>query len=141
AGDERFRKEIGNLLDVDEFLRYLAATVLLSSVDSFIGFAHNYYLYLDPKKDRFVIIPWDLDHAFGGLVMFGSAKSLMDLSVRQPHLGRNPLVERLLADPKTFAAYRGHLERLLKTTFTAPALKADLTALNAALSTLREREK
>src|SRR5262249_42446998 len=55
----RFKKEIGQYIDVDEFLRYIAATVVLSSVDSFIGFAHNYYLYLSPKTGRFSIIPWD----------------------------------------------------------------------------------
>jgi spore coat protein CotH len=140
ADDARLRKEIGGLLDVDRFLRYLAATVLMSSLDNFIGFAHNYYLYLDPKTNRFVILPWDLDHSFGALVLLGSANDLMNLSIRKPYLGRNRLVEALLADEKTFAVYKGHLERLLKTSFTVGRIKTDLEAIRATLKPFQEQE-
>ena len=141
ADDARLRREIGSLLDVDGFLRYVAATVLLSSLDSFIGFAHNYYLYLNPKTDRFVILPWDLDHSFGGLLMLGSANDLMNLSIRQPTFGRNRLVETLLSDEKTFTVYKGHIDRLLKTTFTNERFLRDVTAINAVLGPYREVER
>jgi spore coat protein H len=140
ADDERFRAEVGKYLDVDGFLRYLAATVLLSSTDSFAGLAHNYYLYLDRKQDRFVIIPWDADLAFAGLPLGGVA-DLMDLSIRQPQLGRNPLVERLLEDEGHFAAYKGHLRKLLKGGFTEEAITRDLAAITAAVGPARAKEK
>jgi len=141
ADAERFKREIGRYIDVDEFLRYIAATVVLSSVDSFIGFAHNYYLYLSPKTDRFSIIPWDLDHSFGGLVMLASSKDLMDLSIRQPQLGRNPLVEKLLADETHFASYKAHLRKLLKDGFTPTAIRRDLAAIKAVTDPVRALEK
>jgi len=141
ADEKRFNKEIGKLLDVDEFLRYLAATVALSSLDSFIGFAHNYYLYLNPKTDRFVIVPWDLDHSFGALTMLGSAQQLMELSIRRPQLGRNPLVERLLGNEKTFSAYRKHLQKLLDTSFKADGLKKQAGAIQKLLAPFKEQEK
>src|SRR5439155_14189898 len=37
AGDEQFRKEVGAYLDVDQFLRFLAANALLANLDSFLG--------------------------------------------------------------------------------------------------------
>ena len=43
-------------LDVDRFLRFLACTVVLANMDSFIGLSHNWLMYLDPKTDRFVFI-------------------------------------------------------------------------------------
>ena len=52
ADDETFRKEVGSYLDVDGYLRYLAATSFLSNVDSFFVLGHNYDLYLNPKTNK-----------------------------------------------------------------------------------------
>ncbi|MFM7148672.1 MAG: CotH kinase family protein [Gemmataceae bacterium] len=141
ADDKKFQEQIGAFLDVDRFLRYLAATVLLSSMDSFVGIGHNYYLYLDPKTNRFVVLPWDLDHSFGALTMFGSAKDLFDLSIRKPYPGRNVLVERILSDKSHFETYRGHMNRLLETFFQDSAMKQRAAAIRKIVSPLREQEK
>ena len=57
ADDARFQKEIGSLLDVDEFLRFMAANALLANADNFFTLGYNYYLYLHPETNRFVFIP------------------------------------------------------------------------------------
>jgi spore coat protein CotH/Ca2+-binding EF-hand superfamily protein len=137
ADDATFAKEIGNYMDVDEFLRFLAGTVAVSNMDSFMGLGHNYYLYLHPKTNKFVFIPWDLDLAMG---MMGPATTLTDLSIRQPQMGRNRLIERLLADEKLFAAYKGHLKKLVETAFTAEGAKKDLATINATIKAVREKE-
>jgi spore coat protein H len=139
--DKTFREQIGRQIDIDRFLRYLACTVLLSSMDSFVGLGHNYYLYLDPKTDKFVFLPWDLDHSFGGLNMLGTSATLSDLSVTVPHLGRNRLVDRLLADEKHLETYKGHLRALMKTAFTADGVKRDLESITALTAPIREREQ
>jgi Ca2+-binding EF-hand superfamily protein len=137
ADDRTSAQEIGNYLDVDEFLRYLAGTVALSSMDSFIGMGHNYYLYLDPRTSKFVILPWDLDLTFGAM---GSPEQLMDLSIRQPQMNRNRLIERLFANEKVFAAYKGHLEKLLDKGFTPEGVRKDLAAINAAIGPAQAQE-
>lgn len=138
--DKAFRAEIAKRLDVDRFLRYLACTVLLSSMDSFVGLGHNYYLYLDQKKDRFVVIPWDVDHSFGG---FGGAgkNSPVDLSVERPQMGNNRLVERLLAEEKYASAYRGHLKRLIQSASAPERIKRDFDAITKVTGPIRAREK
>jgi spore coat protein CotH len=141
ADEARFRKEISSFLDLDLFLRYLAATVALSSMDSFVGLGHNYYLYLDPKRNKFVFLPWDTDHSFGALLMFGSANDLVELSIRQPYPGRNRLVERLLADEKVFASYKKHLEQLLDKAFTSDGIKNDLAIIKKVVSASKEQER
>ncbi len=123
ADDKTFKDQIGTYLDVDEFLRFLAGTVALSSMDSFIGLTHNYFIYLDPKTNRFNFIPWDFDHSFGGFMMMGSPNDLMDLSIRQPYTNRNRLIERLFTDEKVFAVYKGHLRKLIERGFTAEAVR------------------
>jgi spore coat protein H len=141
ADDKTFKEGIGNYLDVDEFLRFLAGTVAVVSMDSFIGLTHNYFIYLDPKTNKFNFLPWDFDHSFGGFMMMGSADSLADLSIRQPHTNRNRLIERLLADDKTFAAYKDHLRKLLENGFTAEQTRKDLAAINAAIDPIKKKEK
>src|SRR5262249_22604698 len=110
-----FRKNVAGLLDVDEFLRFLAATVLMSSWDSFLRMGHNYFLYLNPETDRFVFIPWDEDLTFGGGPGGpGGGSSATELSLMKPYGGRHRLVERLLAVPEYAAAYQEHCRKLMR---------------------------
>jgi spore coat protein CotH len=141
ADETRFRKEIHSYLDVDRFLRYTAATVALSSMDSFVGFGHNYFLYLDAKSDQFTILPWDVDHSFGALLMVGSADDLINLSIRKPSFGKNSLIEKLFADEKVFATYKKYLAELVEKSFTTERIKSDLAAITKTLAPYREEEK
>jgi spore coat protein H len=141
ADDKAFRAEIDKYLDVDEFLRFLAATVTLVTMDSFIGLTHNYLLYLDPKTNKFVFLPWDLDLSMGAFGMMGSPDEMMDLSIRQPYTNRNRLIERLLADEKVYAAYKGHLGSLMAKGFTAEGIRKDLATINAAIEPIQKQEK
>src|SRR5207244_2940187 len=53
GSDEEFAKEIGSYLDVEAFLKFIAANALLSNLDSYLGYGHNYYLYLVPRTNKF----------------------------------------------------------------------------------------
>lgn len=141
ADDKTFAKEIGNYLDVDEFLRFLAVTVTLVNMDSFIGLTHNFLLYLDPKTNKFVLLPWDLDLAMGAFGMFGTPDEMADTSIRQPYSNRNRLIERLLADEKMYTIYKGHLRHLLQKGFTEQGIRKDLEAINAVLEPIKKQEK
>ena len=99
----------------------------MSNLDSFFGLGHNYYLYLHPKTNRFTFLPWDLNMSFGGFGM--AAGNQAELSIKKPFLGGNRLAERLLAMPEVEKAYRGHLEKLTKTTFTVARMHAAIDAL------------
>jgi spore coat protein H len=141
ADDKTFQQEIGKYLDVDEFLRFLAGTVALSSMDSFIGLTHNYFLYLDPKTNKFSFIPWDFDHSFGGFPMGGTPEDLAELSIRKPYSNNNRLIERLLSDEKMFAVYKGHLRKLLEHGFTKEGIRADFDAIQKLVEPIKKKEK
>lgn len=117
ADDDRFREEIGEYLDLDEFARFLAANTLLANMDSFLTHVHNYYLYLPPESNKFVILPWDMDLSMGAFFLAGSAEQLQDLSISHPHMGDNKLLDRLLAWEDFNRRYRDHLRRLTETCF------------------------
>jgi hypothetical protein len=129
ADDDRFRKEIASYLDVDAFLRFLAANALLANLDSFLGFGHNYYLYLRPDTQRFVFIPWDVDLAFGKWPMGGPPEQQANLSLAHPHPGENRLIDRLLAIRDVQVRYQALLKELATTCFTQERLAGDLDAL------------
>src|SRR5258706_13235368 len=64
ADDATFKAKIGDYLAVDGFLRYLAATVLITNLDSPLVTNHNFYLY-ESRKDRKVwMMPWDMNLSF-----------------------------------------------------------------------------
>jgi spore coat protein H len=140
GSEEQFRKEIGSYLDVDQFLRYLAANALLANLDSFLGFGHNYYLYLRPDTNQFVFIPWDVDFSCGTWPAAGSAEQQLDLSISHPHLGQNKLIDRLLAMDEVKENYQRILKELATTCFTTEKLLPEIDALEKATKQALARE-
>lgn len=124
ADDADFHGRIGEFIDVKQFIRYLAVNCAISNLDSFIGTGHNYYLFLNPKTNKFVFIPWDMDHSFGGFGMAGTPEQLMEWSIRKPYLGENRLVQRVLAMPGHEAVFRDELRKLLDGPLSSEALQA-----------------
>src|SRR5262249_25798889 len=140
ASDAEFNRSIGRLMDVDEFLRYLAACSAMVNQDSFIGTGHNYYLYLNPKDNRFSWIPWDLNHAFGGFSMFGGLDLQMEWNIKKPWIGSNRLAERVLAVEAHAAAYLQHLRGLTAKAFRPVELVAEIDGMEKAVQRLLDRE-
>lgn len=141
ADDEQFRREIGSLLDTDQFASFLAANTLLANMDSFLTQVHNYYVYLPPKSDKFVFLPWDMDLSMGAFFMAGSAEQLQELSISHPHVGENKLIERLLVWEDFNKTYREHLRRLTEDCFGENGQTAkNLPVVQAALKELIAEE-
>jgi putative membrane-bound dehydrogenase-like protein len=140
ASDEQFRKEIGSYLDVDEFLRFLAANALTSNLESFFALGHNYYLYLHPKTNQFVFIPGDLEFSLANFLLMGSADQLMDLSLTHPYPGQNKLVDRLLAIPEVSEKYKKLVRELSTTCFAKDRLLGDIEARAKMTREIRARE-
>ena len=141
ADDEQFRKEIGTYLDVDQFLRFIAANALVANLDSFFTLGHNYYIYLNPETNRFVFLPWDLDLSLAGFPMAGSPDKQMDLSLTHPHARRNKLIDRLLAMKEVQEQYRKILKDLATTCFTKEKLLKEIDAIEQVTREPLAREK
>ncbi len=121
------------VLDVDRLLRYLAVTTALSSLDSYLGMGHNYYLYEDlGAGGRWAIVPWDANEAYGNFWCQGmEAADLIDLPPEQPGCGdpaRKPLL-RVLDVPAWRDTYLGYLGELIAGPWEAGAVSARVDAL------------
>ena len=120
APDEEFARRIGDFLDLDNFSRYMATTVWLSTLDSLLGMGQNFYVYLNAKTNKFEFLPWDLDHSFGQFGMAGSQEQREQLSVNHPWNGPNRFLERVYATEGFRKLYTARLKEF-NTSIFAPA--------------------
>ena len=129
ADDEKFAARVGEFLDLDEFARFLAGEVLLSSYDSILANGQNFYVYLDPRSNRFGFIPWDLDLAWGGFFLLASRQERERASIWHPWVGENRFLERVMNVEEFRRLYRGHLEDFLAHLFVPERLHARIDQL------------
>lgn len=126
--------DIEECLDVDQVLRYLAASTVMSNFDSYQGsLCHNYYLYAQDGK--FTILPWDLNMSFAGFSQGGSSDQMITVKLDEPTMGAvadRPLIAKLLAVDEYRERYHEYVSQLVNgyldpDTFAARA--AEVTAL------------
>ena len=115
ADDAEFAARAGDYLDLDEFARFMAVTVWLSTMDSILGPGQNYYVYLDSKTRKFQFMPWDLDHSFGQFGMMGGQEQRENLSIHRPWRGENRFLERVFKVETFKKLYTARLDEFSKT--------------------------
>jgi hypothetical protein len=100
--DSQFEREVGELLDLRQFVRHLAVENFIAEHDGFLGYwgPNNFYLYRFQGRKLSQLLPWDKDQAFWA----------RDYDIFQG-VNDNILAKRALAVP---ALYRTYLETLLE---------------------------
>lgn len=110
---EAVPEKVERLLDVENYLRYLAVSVLIHNWD---GYFNNFRLHLDPGLAKFQFVPWDMDHI---LTLHPTRSNIR---------GANKLSERLLANAEYRARYRAILLELLDERLPVEDLNAQIAA-------------
>jgi hypothetical protein len=98
-----FTNQIGNFIDVDQWLRGFAFSVLSGAADSYsaTGDAHNVQFYIRPDDNKVMHFPHDLDAFF---------------DPNRP-LVANPDLQKLMTVTKNAHMYYGHVLDMLDTTY------------------------
>lgn len=133
ADDAEFAKRLPEFLDVDEFSRFMAVTVWISTMDSILTMGQNFLVYLHPVTDKFMVVPWDLDHAFGNFPMQGTQEQREQLSIDKPWTGQNRFLERSMKVAVVNSAYRARLAEFQKTLFAPERLSAQVDRVAATI--------
>ncbi|WP_052300923.1 CotH kinase family protein [Methanoplanus limicola] len=60
---QQWREDLESVLNVDEFLRWLATNTVIQNWDTYGGNCRNFYLYTDPSDGRITWVPWDNNFA------------------------------------------------------------------------------
>jgi spore coat protein CotH len=131
ATDTEFAERVGSFLDLDEFARFLAGEVLLSSYDGILSDGQNFYVYLDPRSNKFGFIPWDLDLAWGNFFLLGTKTERERASIWHPWVGENRFLERVMAVEEFRKIYRAHLEDFSTRLFVSSRLDQRIDELAA----------
>jgi spore coat protein H len=124
-------------VNVEEFINYLAATVLIQNWD---GFNKNHYLVFDGRgSKKWLVVPWDLDRTFGDFWnrSFGQASLPAVLGTREyPGItGWNRLEDRFLSDATLRSRFLDRLSGLLQTEFTEQKLFPVLDQVESEIGT------
>lgn len=124
SSDTEFATKLGDYLDIENFARFLAGTVVTSSMDSILSMGHNYYIIRDPVSGKFQFLPWDLDLAFGAFPMAGA--NGIRLSVAKPYGEREVLLRRFLSVPLARARYEAACKDAVRVMQNLEGLRAKL---------------
>ena len=116
ASDSEFESKLGDYIDIDNFARYMAITVLLSDIDGILGPGQNYYVYLHPRTEKMMFIPWDQDQTFGQFPR-GSQEQRENLSIHKPWSGENRFLERVFKAEQFKNAYLARMREFHETIF------------------------
>ncbi len=122
ADDAEFARRLDEFLDLDEFAAFLAGHVLTSSYDGFLANGQNFFIYLDPRSNKFGFIAWDQDHGWGEFGYVATADRRERASIWQPCSYDNRFVERVLKVESFRAVYRRQLESAVANQFTVERL-------------------
>jgi hypothetical protein len=133
ANHEEFAQRLGDFLDLDEFARFLAGQVLLSNYDSILANGQNFYVYLDPRSNKFGFIPWDLDLAWGSFFLLGTTRERERASIWHPWVGENRFLERVMGVEEFRRLYRAHLEDFSARLFVPDRLNQRIDELAAVI--------
>ncbi|MDB6151945.1 MAG: hypothetical protein JWL90_398 [Chthoniobacteraceae bacterium] len=133
ADDSEFAARLGDYVQLDQFARYMAVTVWLSTLDSILTAGQNYYLYLHPTTHRFQFLPWDLDHSFGQFPMGASQEQRDNLSIQKPWRGENRFFERAFKVEAFKSLYLAKLDDFNKTIFKPERFNQQVDELAAAI--------
>jgi spore coat protein CotH len=128
--DETFPAEIEKVMDVDEVLRFLAVSTVIVHLDNYIGMGHNYYLYENDGK--FVIIPWDLNMAFGTFNSGIDRDGVINFYIDEPTAGPvadRPLVDRLLSYQPYLNTYHEYIKELVDGPFATRTMDTRIDEL------------
>jgi spore coat protein H len=114
---ERWKK-LAQVLDVDRFIKFVAAEVLVAHHDGYSRDRNNYRLYHDPTSGKFVFIPHGLDETFK-----------TDEPVIQNWEG--VVAIGVLSTPAGRQQYLAQVSQLRTTAFKVDTLQARINALAA----------
>jgi spore coat protein CotH len=105
--------EIDKVFNLDDYLKIMAADVILGNWDGYIYNKNNFYLYHNNITGKFEYMPYDLDNTFGidWMSIDWGNREIYDWEMHDVEV--RPLYTRLLEAPEIRERYSFQMARLL----------------------------
>jgi hypothetical protein len=123
--DDQVMDALDAVVDVDAYLTFWAAEVLVNHWDGYAGNTNNFFVYHDPTSDTFRFIPWGPDATFG-------IPNVFPPTDRPASVHAVPSIPRRvynLTDGR--AAYQARLQEVLDDAWDETALLAEVDRIEA----------
>jgi spore coat protein H len=114
---EQWKTELESILDVDNFLKWLATNTVIQNWDTYGIMSHNYYLYTNPYTGKIVWIPWDNNEA-----LYGGKREPLSFSMDEV-TSNWPLIRYLIDIPEYEALYKNYLLAVIDDAFEPTKVK------------------
>jgi spore coat protein H len=115
-----WKNALEDILDVPQFLKWLASNTVIQDWDTYGLEHHNYYLYNNPSSGKLTWIPWDNSASF---LPGSDKKTALSLSLDEVTEGW-PLIRYLMDDADYKANYRSCLSAFVQNPFTVASVSA-----------------
>ena len=126
-----FENELGNHIELQEYLRSVALDNLFSNLDSYTGSARNYYIYHNLTTNKWEWIKWDGNESFGsygGGGGPGGGVNMITLPLDY-HDNDRPLLENVFASPTLYGQYEEEICYLKNNFFNAASMNPRIDAI------------
>jgi len=125
---------LGDYMNVDNLLRYMAVHVFSVNEDSLSGsMAHNYYLY--EAGGKLNLIPWDYNLALGGMGRSNDATSVVNDAIDNAFSGTT-FFDTLMADETCHSRYYAYLQQLVSEYINGGGFDAFYTRVRSQIDAL-----
>lgn len=116
---DSWKTELEKILDVEIFLKWLAANTVMQNWDTYGKMTHNYYLYNNPGNGLLTWIPWDNNEA----LQEGKQGGAVSLSLDE--VGNNwPLIRYIIDVPEYEGIYKQYVSDFTNNVFTVNELNS-----------------
>jgi hypothetical protein len=106
-------------INMNLYLKWLAANTVLQNWDTYGRMSHNYYLYNDPAQAKLVWIPWDNNESLQDGKSGGAIN--MDLS---GVTSQWPMISHIRSDEVYYAQYKQYAKEFASTVFDPSKMTA-----------------
>jgi spore coat protein H len=126
-----WRSDLESVLDMDLYLKYLAANTTITNWDTYGISSHNFYMYNNPNTNKLTWIPWDNNQAFQSESGPGSLE--FDFSNMQNNPSGPgsedmwPMISYIYADPVYKTQYDQYIDEFITSAYTYSKMSTRFT--------------
>lgn len=136
SDSKAWRELLSSKINMDLYLRWLAANTIMQNWDTYGRMTHNYYLYNDSATSKLVWIPWDNNEALQeGKMGGGISINLSGVSSEWP------LISFIAADETYFALYKQYAREFASTVFEPSRMYAKYDYYNNLIRDSAKKEE
>jgi spore coat protein H len=131
-----WKTSLESVLNVDQFLNWLAVNTTVQNWDTYGNMTHNYYLYVNHTDGKINWIPWDNNEA----MQEGKMSGTLPFNFSTTTNGSWPLIEYLYAQAEYKSIYDAHISNFINTVFVPTTMQTRYDYWKNIISTSANKE-